>query len=118
MISVQMAWAAIASLYPNIPPVLADSLVARIVYERRHRQLDEGAPLPRPDDKDDWHSEFHLYAQVEFQEGWNDKLKEIDALFQGTATKEAAQARLKNKRLERKLKEVHERGQKLILGTK
>jgi hypothetical protein len=104
----------IASKYPNIPPVLADTLAARIVYERKARRVDEGAPLPRPEDPEDSKSEFHIYQQVEFQEGWSDKLFAIEALFDGSGNDEAAQATVRLNQLERKIKELRERGSRMI----
>jgi hypothetical protein len=68
----------IASAYRNIPPALADYLTARIVYDRRHA---ENAPLPQKNEATDGKSGFNLKKQVEFQEGWNQKLGHINALW-------------------------------------
>jgi hypothetical protein len=95
----------IAIHYPNIPHYLADVLTARIVFERRQRRLDE-APLPRPEVKGDANTKFHLYQQIEFQEGWNDKLGEIDKVMAGETTEDQAQSTLETEKKERKRQEL------------
>lgn len=95
----------IAINYPNIPPYLADVLTARIIFERRQRGLDE-APLPRPQVKGDANTKFHLYQQIEFQEGWNDKLDEIDKVMAGETTGEESQNTLQNLKKDRKKQEL------------
>ncbi len=99
----------IAINFRAIPPYLADILTARIIFERRQREIDE-APLPRRNAKGDANTEFHLYQQVEFQKGWNDKLEQIDKRMAGTiTTANEATTALNEKKDARKKKELDDR---------
>ncbi len=72
----------LAGGYEFIPAPLTQYLAARIVFDRRHLPLDEGAPLPRPKKPYDLtSSEFSLKQQREFQDSWMKKFKDLDALF-------------------------------------
>jgi hypothetical protein len=72
----------IAQKYQHLPPLLADYVTARIVYERRH--LDEAsAPLPQQvPGSDPKMGKFNLDKLRTFQAGWVDKLAKLDKLFE------------------------------------
>jgi hypothetical protein len=74
----------IASAFGDIPGPLADYLVSRIVYERRHMP-DESGPLPEPKQKHNPNSVFEIVKQNNFQKKWNKILKDANkkcAVFQ------------------------------------
>lgn len=70
----------VAGAYPTIPPLLADYITAKIVYDRRFLPLEE-APLPRPKEALGPENTFHLKQQKAFQENWTSRLRQISALL-------------------------------------
>jgi hypothetical protein len=70
----------VAAAYPTIPPLLADYITAKIVYDRRFLPLDE-APLPRPKEALGPENTFHLEQQKAFQKNWTKRLRQISALL-------------------------------------
>jgi hypothetical protein len=71
----------IATGYGNIPPTLADYVVEKIIYARRHLEVDHGAPLPRPNDPNSSTSTYNLDDQKSFQSGWESKLTQLAVLL-------------------------------------
>jgi hypothetical protein len=70
----------VAQKYQHVPPIIADYVAARIVYDRRHLPVQD-APLPQPIGADPTEGKFTLEPLRKFQEGWSKKLADLDRLF-------------------------------------